>query len=171
MPVETDPVAEISTNQIVDSLPAPVASLMMKGRVRNAGWRWHSLYWHPLQTTNAEVSVLSSQTSCEIIYCTSNIIFPAEQGQFDVLYPVPSIQGFLCHHSFLCYWFKICNPEWSDVPLFCLSLVYWSSGIKNTLLVTYFVSLLQPIYLTCKTLCSVQIHNFLPVCFPSVPQQ
>ena len=32
MPAETDPVAEMSTNQIVDSLPAPVAPVMMKGR-------------------------------------------------------------------------------------------------------------------------------------------
>lgn len=134
-------------------------------------WRWHSLYWHPQQTTNAEVSVLSLQTSCRIIYCASNIILPAEQGQFDVSYPVPSIPGFLCHHSFLCYWFKICNPEWSDVPLCCASLVYWGSGIKSTLLVTYFVSLLQPYDLTCKTVCSVQILSFLPECFPSVPQQ
>ena len=32
MPVETDPVTETSTNQTVDSLPVPVAPVMMKGR-------------------------------------------------------------------------------------------------------------------------------------------
>jgi len=63
-------------------------------------WRWHSLYWHSLQTTNAEVLVLSSQTSCEIIYHVCNIIFPAEQWQFDVLYPVPTSQVFSAAISF-----------------------------------------------------------------------
>ena len=32
MPAEREPVAETSTNQIVDSLPVPVAPVMMKGR-------------------------------------------------------------------------------------------------------------------------------------------
>ena len=99
-------------------------------------WRRHSLYWRPqqlpLQATNAKVSVLSSQTSCEIIYRASNIIFAADQRQFDFLYPVPSIPGSLSHHSFLCCWFKRRNSEWSDVPFSCVSLIYKSSDIKST---------------------------------------
>jgi hypothetical protein len=141
-------------------------------------WRRHSLYtywcpqqWQlPLQTMNAEVAVLSSQTSCEIICRVSVTIFAANQGQFDFLYPVPSIPGSLSHHSFLCCWFKRRNSEWSDVPFSCLSLVYKVQVLK-VLLVTYFVTLLQPTDLMCKTVCSVQIHNFLPVCFPSLPEQ
>jgi len=87
MPAEGDPAAETSTNQTVDSPPVPVAPMMMKGReeCKMLQKAFTILTSSAAAAASADderrILVLSSQTSCEIIYRTSDIIFAAHQGQ------------------------------------------------------------------------------------------
>ena len=97
------------------------------------------------------------------------LIFDAELRPFDVSYhvstPSPPSQ-FPLPHSFLCWWFRRRNSEWSDVPLNCVNQ---SSVTKSNLLGVHFVSVFQTIYFMCKSFCSLQ-YNIFPVYFPSVHQ-